>query len=344
VPAFGFNSVPYWDYTQGYQVKLNDADDISWSGAAIPADGDIPMGVGWNMIGYCPTYALDASADEFYVLSPIIERVTIAKEGGGKFMIPAFNFSNMDPWSEGFGYQVKLNEEGDDEIILNYPEEQEDGASVGEVVSAGDHWTAPTPTDANMSVLITDINGIELAEGDQIAAFSSSNIQIGVGSIADSRSGFAVWADEKGTDQTEGALEGEAFTLRLWDADKSAERDLEVTAIYAGKGLEFEADAFVALEVSVQAMIPDEYSLSQNFPNPFNSITKFAFGLSEDTEVSISVFDVSGRLVTTLVNGQLQAGTHVVSWAGQNNAAGLYLVKMETLSGFNSVKKIALLK
>jgi hypothetical protein len=344
VPAFGFNSIPYWDYAQGYQVKINEASDISWSGAAIPADADVPMSVGWNMIGYFPTYGLDASAGEFYVLSPIIDRVIIAKEGGGRFMIPGFDFSNMAPWSEGFGYQVKLNEEGEDDITFNYPEEQEEGAFVGEVVVNGSHWTAPTATEFNMSLLITDINGIEIGEGDQIAAFSSSGIHIGLGSIAENRSGLAVWSDKEETVQIEDALEEKAFTLKLWDADKSVERDLEVSAVYAGKGLEFDANAFVALEVTVQTLVPDEYSLSQNFPNPFNSITRLSFGLPEDTEVSISVFDVSGRLVTTLVNGDLKAGTHIVSWNAQSNAAGLYLVRMETMNGFNAVKKVALLK
>jgi hypothetical protein len=344
-PDFGFNNIPYWDYTQGYQIKLAGGADIMWDGMPIDPQMDVPMETGWNMIGYLPEYMLDASAGtDFYVLSPIIDRVFLAKDGAGRFMRPEFNFSNMIPWREGFGYQVKLNEDGDDEITFNYPEAMDEGAYVGAEASNGSHWTSPRASDANMSVLITEFNGIELGEGDQIAAFSTSGMQIGLGTITDGRSGIAVWADEDKTELVEGAAQGEAFTLKLWDADKSVEHILEVSTINFGKGLVYETNSFVALEVTVQSLVPDVYSLSQNFPNPFNSITKLSFGLPEDSEVSISVFDISGRLVTTLVNGQLTAGNHVIAWNAQGKAAGLYLVKMETLGGFTAVRKVVLTK
>ena len=344
-PDFGFNNIPYWDYTQGYQIKLTGGSDIEWDGMPIDAQMDVPMETGWNMIGYLPGYMLDASAGaDFYVLSPIIDRVFLAKDGAGRFMRPEFNFSNMIPWREGFGYQVKLNEDGDDEIAFNYPEAMDEGAYVGAEASNGSHWTSPRASDANMSVLITEFNGIELGEGDQIAAFSTSGMQIGLGTITDGRSGIAVWADEDKTELVEGAAQGEAFTLKLWDADKSVEHILEVSTINFGKGLVYETNSFVALEVTVQSLVPDVYSLSQNFPNPFNSITKLSFGLPENSEVSISVFDISGRLVTTLVNGQLTAGNHVIAWNAQGKAAGLYLVKMETLGGFTAVRKVVLTK
>ena len=346
-PEFGFTNIDYWNYPEGYLIKLNEAADITWEGATIPADADIPMSTDWNMIAYFPTYALDASSGgNFYVLSPIIDRVIIAKEGSeGHFMIPAFGFSNMQPWSQGFGYQVKLNDDGDDDIIFNYPEEQDqEGAFVGEDVVNGGHWATPTITNINMSVLITEINGLKLEAGDQIAAFSSSGRQIGLGTISDNRCGLAVWGNDETTELLDGALAEEEITLKLWDADQLIERDLEVGAWYVGSELEYETNAFIALAVTVQALVPDEYSLSQNFPNPFNAITTLNFGLPEDSEVLINVFDISGRLVTTLVDGQLNAGTHNVSWNAQNDAAGLYLVKMETLSGFVSVKKVTLLK
>jgi len=345
-PSFDFTNIPFWDYAQGYQIKLHEGDAITWEGEEMDAQSDVPMSTGWQMIGYFPTYDLDASGPDFYVLSDIIDRVFLAKNGAGQFMRPAFRFSNMPPWSEGYGYQVKLDppEEGDGDLIFNYPEEMQEGAYVGEAGANGSHWTSPTASDANMSVLITEFSGIELGEGDQVAAFSTSGMQIGLGTITEGRSGIAVWADEENTEAIEGALHGEAFTLKLWDADKAVEHNLEVNTINWGKGLVYETNSFVALEVTVQSIIPDVYSLSQNFPNPFNSITKLSFGLPEDSEVSISVFDVSGRLVTTLVNGQLTAGNHVVAWNAQGNATGLYLVKMETLGGFSAVRKVVLTK
>jgi len=121
LPSFDFNNIPYWNLTEGYQVKVDEDVEAVWAGEPIPTDSDIPLSDGWNFIAYYPTYELDASAPDFYVLSPIIDNVLIAKNNDGEFMLPEFNFSNMTPWRETQGYQVKV----DADVVLNYPEEGE---------------------------------------------------------------------------------------------------------------------------------------------------------------------------------------------------------------------------
>ena len=118
-PAFGFNNIPYWELTEGYQVKVDEDVEAVWIGDWLPPDTDIPIEEGWNLVAYFPTYELDASAPNFHVLSPIIDHVLIAKNGLGNFMVPNFNFSNMPPWRETQGYQVKV----DEDVVLNYPGE-----------------------------------------------------------------------------------------------------------------------------------------------------------------------------------------------------------------------------
>jgi len=121
-PSFAFNNIPYWDLSQGYQVKVDADFEAVWAGEPISAGADIPLERDWNLIAYYPTYELDASAPDYYVLSPIIDHVEIAKDGDGYFMTPEFDFSNMPPWCEGQGYQVKV----DEDVVLNYPEDRED--------------------------------------------------------------------------------------------------------------------------------------------------------------------------------------------------------------------------
>ncbi len=89
--------------------------------------------------------------------------------------------------------------------------------------------------------------------------------------------------------------------------------------------------------------IPDHFYLSTNFPNPFNAVTRVVFGLPEASRVTISVLDVSGREVSTLISGELEAGYHNVVWNGETASAGLYLVKMETPT-ITKVSKMTLLK
>ena len=97
------------------------------------------------------------------------------------------------------------------------------------------------------------------------------------------------------------------------------------------------------LTASAEAVIPDNYYLSQNYPNPFNGLTRFAFGLPEASRVSVRVFDVSGRLTATLVEGNLAAGNHTAVWNASTSPAGVYLVKMES-GAFSVVRKVMLVK
>ncbi|MCS7229658.1 MAG: FlgD immunoglobulin-like domain containing protein [Candidatus Kryptonium sp.] len=70
--------------------------------------------------------------------------------------------------------------------------------------------------------------------------------------------------------------------------------------------------------------IPTDYYLSQNYPNPFNPVTTIKFGLPEDTEVEISVYNILGQKVATLVNEFRRAGHYVVQFDGSNYASGTY--------------------
>jgi len=78
-------------------------------------------------------------------------------------------------------------------------------------------------------------------------------------------------------------------------------------------------------------------------PNPFTGSTEISFALKTDGKVNLSVFDASGRLVATLVNGNLSAGSHTVVWNAENVASGIYFYKLVT-NNVNITKKLVLLK
>jgi hypothetical protein len=341
-PAWGFNSIPYWNLTEGYQMNMSEAFDYGIEGTPIPAGADIPLGPLWNLVAYFPMYDLDASAPDFYVLSSIIENVFIAKDVDGLFLSPRFRFSNMRDWTEGQGYQVKI--EGEEDVILNYPEPMEEMAFAKHGADLEGHWIAPVSTSENMSVLVSSITGIELGEGDQVAAYSATGSLIGAGSIIEGRAGLAVWGDDKSTKSVEGALEGDAFALKLWDADQQIVVDLEASLVHNGTGLVYETNAFTVLDVNVAVAIPEDYYLSQNYPNPFNSTTRIDFGMPETGDVSVRLYDVTGRLVTELVNSAVNAGNHTLVWDANSSPAGIYMLQMSTESGFKSIRKIMLVK
>ena len=89
--------------------------------------------------------------------------------------------------------------------------------------------------------------------------------------------------------------------------------------------------------------IPTEFSLSQPYPNPFNSMTRLSFDLPLASNVSLQVFDLTGRLITTLIDQTQARGNYTVRWNGLDAPAGIYLVRMET-DAFSAVRKVVLVK
>jgi len=94
--------------------------------------------------------------------------------------------------------------------------------------------------------------------------------------------------------------------------------------------------------------LPDNYALHQNYPNPFNPVTTLRYDLPEDSDVSITIYDMMGRQISTLVNEYKSAGYHSVQWKGTNYlgfpvSAGVYIYIIET-GEYRSLRKMILLK
>ncbi len=86
-------------------------------------------------------------------------------------------------------------------------------------------------------------------------------------------------------------------------------------------------------QFKVVATLPEENFLSQNYPNPFNPTTTINFGLTEQQEVKLEVFDYTGRLVSTLLQGVQSAGSYEVPFDASGLASGMYLYKLKTKNG-----------
>ena len=71
-------------------------------------------------------------------------------------------------------------------------------------------------------------------------------------------------------------------------------------------------------------VIPKEFALYQNFPNPFNPSTEIKFDLPKQSEVLIAVYDMLGREVARLVDGEIKAGSHAIKWNALNQTTGIY--------------------
>ena len=107
-------------------------------------------------------------------------------------------------------------------------------------------------------------------------------------------------------------------------------------------------DGGYAMNTFSEALIPEVFALHQNYPNPFNPITTLRYDLPENSYVNVTVYDMLGREIRTLVNATQDAGFKSVIWDATNNygkpvSTGVYLYKIQA-GDFVQTKKMVLLK
>ena len=89
--------------------------------------------------------------------------------------------------------------------------------------------------------------------------------------------------------------------------------------------------------------IPNNYLLSQNYPNPFNPVTKISYAIPKSGFVTLKVYDILGKELVTLVNGNKNAGSYIVDFDASALTSGVYFYKLE-VNGFVDTKKMMVLK
>ncbi len=127
------------------------------------------------------------------------------------------------------------------------------------------------------------------------------------------------------------------------------DKNVEVgTYTYRLKQVDLDGTFEYSNEVEVEVLPPAEYSLAQNFPNPFNPSTKINYSLAVDSKVTLTVYNLLGEAVTALVNNNVAAGTHSVNFDAANLNSGVYFYKIDAqgVSGesFTQVRKMMLTK
>ena len=101
--------------------------------------------------------------------------------------------------------------------------------------------------------------------------------------------------------------------------------------------------------------LPTSYGVSPNYPNPFNPTTTIKYQLPQQSEVTLSIYNVLGQKVRTLLNANLEAGYHSVEWDGRNDvgvqvASGVYIYRFQarqvgsSTSDYLKVQKMMLMK
>ena len=109
-------------------------------------------------------------------------------------------------------------------------------------------------------------------------------------------------------------------------------------------GFWYQSLDFITIVEEVETeFIPKEFRLEQNYPNPFNPSTTIEFALPRQAEVTLQIFDLLGRAVTTLVDDELGAGSYKLTFEAEDLPSGIYFYRLQA-GDFIKTRKFTLLK
>ncbi len=137
----------------------------------------------------------------------------------------------------------------------------------------------------------------------------------------------------------------ETTTAFIFDVDRNAPVGEAADLVFR---IESEVGILTTKTIHVEVEAPRNFSLAPNYPNPFNPTTTLAFELPQASRVTLTVYDVLGREIVRLAEGDYEPGRHEVVFDGRNVASGLYIGRFiaETEDGnvATKIRRMTLLK
>ena len=126
---------------------------------------------------------------------------------------------------------------------------------------------------------------------------------------------------DDGSDYTKGYIEaGSVPSFKILRGDELINLEGDIPA--------FENNQLYMVSSLTEVALPESFSLDRAYPNPFNPVTTLSFAIPVDSEVSLSVYNLQGREVSTLIDANMDAGYHSVVWNADSYSSGVYFVKM----------------
>ena len=305
-----------------------------------PADVQIGLSAGWNWVGYTPQNALNINTalNSINGVATYIKDQTTYSEYYDSYGWWG-TLENMNPYG---GYMISTNSEG----TLVYPDNMvafdDDQSNVDFDVlekTMGLEKVDASMFEFNGSVTASIDAKLEtsISEGDVLYAYVDGELRGKVDAVQSPISEgylFPIMLHSN-------VEAGELINFKLMTADSEC--------IEFNDGVEFNNDMMVGnaltpfLLSSVNYGIATQIEVNHAYPNPFNPNTSIDFTLAVDTELNVSVYDMNGRMIETLVNGTMEAGHNQIVWNASHETSGVYFIKFES-SELTLTEKVVLIK
>jgi hypothetical protein len=313
-------SLTHFELNAGYWLIMSSSDELQLASCESPSlDLVYDLEEGPNLISYPEPGSTDVSEaipdDVEYLFEAILT------EGGAAMNTEIGWVGSLTSFSGGSGYWVIV------EADLSFSYNIDDG--LGRIVA--DKYIETLPAGSEYSVIQSSeqafyfINQVELLDGaiehgDWVLSYNGSELT-GIRQWQGKMIDIPVMGYSAHDANTSGYLsEGDTPTFKLL---KPSGEMISLSGDIDGW---MPNGVFVLSRLyEIESSIPVQTALTEAYPNPFNPVTTISFGLDVDTDVSIQVYNLQGRMVETLASQYMQAGYHSVTWNADNFSSGAYL-------------------
>jgi len=325
-----------FDNLSMYKINLTGSSgNITYTGTTItPSTLPLTINSGWNWVSYVPNESIDINTA---LASLGSDAIYIKSQSGYADYYPTSSLwsgtiSTLDPKD---GYMINAA----NATTLTYPDPAAFSRShiVNEPSINEYKWNfdyKDFQNNGSVTIAIDDPD-LNIAPGDQIAAFYNDECR-----------GVAIGKESSLTDNIVFQLmfygdENDAnFTFKYYDVSENIVHNLENEIIYYPDiHLNNILEPFLMGKKEVLSL-----KLSSPYPNPFNPVTTIPYSIPEDVNnLKINIYDITGRLVDQIYNGNQSMGNHKLIWNASRYASGIYFVKMITDTD-NISRKLILIK
>lgn len=324
LPSQNTGTLKFWTSTEGYKIYMSNVDTLQVTGKLIdPTASAVKIKTGWNIIAYLRNSNLNAKT----ALTSILTDFVIVKNTAGKFFIPPSN-NQLGDLIPGQGYQMYAK----NAVDLYYPANGGGKRVVDEIlIPQTTHYkVAETETGNNASLVLS----VNLPNDIEIGVFNKNGKLIGADVVADNIALISLIGDNEQTDLIDGAIYGENLIVKAYNTKNGETLTLNISAVSSIiDNFEYSDLVYKPNEVySAKASLNTEFMQTSELkisPNPFESNTEISFVLDKEEYVTLSLYDVTGRLVIRICNNVLPTGLHKYQISRNTYSSGTYRLLLQ---------------
>ena len=354
------------DHQATYLIKLANKDTLLSVGYPIDVELDtISINTGWTWIGYTPqqSYQVNEALESLNDGSVITGDLIKSQTGYAQYVENFGWFGSLNYMDPGNGYQIYASGTVTTALKqLRYPfvipgalsidnndSEEPDTRSIADNNPLWNVDPYQYSSSMNITGQLKTFDQLSINENDIVGAFLNGECRgVGYQQYIEQLDEFVVFLTVYGNEEEAGDID-----FRVYAADTDEILYVPATAPFVVNDIIGNFDDFYTWDARILSsgdpgFLPQVFSLAQNYPNPFNPVTTIGYGIPEQSNVRILIYNVLGEVVKTIVNQRKEPGYYFSSWNGTNDfgasvSAGIYFYEIHA-NDFVKTRKLLLLK